>query len=66
MLPICFVEVVGALISVIVIWVMTGILVYLAVHRIIHDDYEIASTVMLITAAVGVVFNILCVVFSYG
>ncbi|KAI0243030.1 Zinc transporter 2 [Lamellibrachia satsuma] len=52
-------EVMGALISVLLIWVVTGVLVYLAVLRVIQAQYEINATVMLITAAVGVVVNII-------
>uniref|UniRef100_A0A0X3PR40 Zinc transporter 2 n=1 Tax=Schistocephalus solidus TaxID=70667 RepID=A0A0X3PR40_SCHSO len=52
-------EVVGALISVLMIWLVTGILVYLAVMRIVHEEYEINGKVMLITAAVGVGVNLI-------
>ena len=48
----------GAIVSVLLIWVVTGILVYLAVLRVISGDFEIDSTVMLITSGVSsVVFN---------
>lgn len=52
-------EVVGALVSVLMIWVITGVLVYLAVERIISNEYEIDARVMLITASVGVGVNII-------
>ena len=48
-------EVVGAMVSVLLIWVVTGILVYLAVLRVISGDFEIDSTVMLITSGVSCV-----------
>lgn len=51
-------EVMGALLSVLLIWVVTGVLVYMAVQRVITEDYEIDATVMLITAALSVVFNL--------
>lgn len=51
-------EVIGALTSVLLIWVVTGILFYLAVERIIHKDFEIDVTVMLITSGVGVAVNL--------
>lgn len=51
-------EVIGALTSVLMIWVITGVLVYLAIDRIVNEDFEIDSTIMLITSAVGVVVNI--------
>lgn len=52
-------EVVGALTSVLMIWVITGILVYIAIQRLIHKEYEIDATIMLITAGVGVLVNIM-------
>jgi len=51
-------EVLGALTSVLLIWVVTGILVYLAVQRVITRDFEIESTSMLITSGVGLVVNL--------
>jgi Co/Zn/Cd efflux system component len=41
------------------IWVITGILVYAAILRIISADYEIDATIMLITSGVGVGVNIM-------
>ncbi|KAI1729598.1 cation efflux family domain-containing protein [Ditylenchus destructor] len=52
-------EVLGALISVLIIWALTGVLIYLAVMRIIHRSYNIEPNMMMITAGVGVGFNIL-------
>ncbi|XP_074656004.1 proton-coupled zinc antiporter SLC30A2-like isoform X2 [Tubulanus polymorphus] len=52
-------EVMGALVSVLLIWVVTGILVYMAVMRIVENEYEIEGDIMLITASIGVVFNII-------
>lgn len=52
-------EVIGALTSVLMIWIVTGILFYLAVERIIHKDFELDVTVMLITSAVGVAINLI-------
>ena len=52
-------EVIGATISVLMIWVVTGILVYVAIQRIISGDYEIDATIMLITSGVGVGVNIM-------
>ena len=52
-------EILGALLSVLSIWVMTGVLVYLAVERLISGDYEIEGRTMLITAGCAVVVNIM-------
>ncbi|KAI1723058.1 cation efflux family domain-containing protein [Ditylenchus destructor] len=58
-------EVVGAFISVFLIWVVTGILVYLAIDRMITKEYEINPTIMAITAAIGVLVNLLMGVLLY-
>ena len=52
-------EVIGALTSVLMIWVVTGILCYMAVQRIINQTYEIEANIMVITAIIGVVVNIM-------
>jgi len=52
-------EVVGAFISVFMIWVVTGILVYLAIDRMITGAYDINPTVMAVTAGIGVLVNLL-------
>ncbi|CAB1351324.1 unnamed protein product [Coregonus sp. 'balchen'] len=43
-------EILGALLSVVTIWLVTGVLVYLAVQRLISGNYEIEGTIMLITS----------------
>ena len=53
-------EVVGALASVFVIWILTGILVYKAVERVQSGSHhDIDAKVMLITAGLGVAVNIM-------
>ncbi len=52
-------EVLGAMVSVLIIWVITAVLVFLGIKRIKDDDYEVGGETMLITACVGVAFNIL-------
>ncbi|XP_073480823.1 probable proton-coupled zinc antiporter SLC30A3 [Aquarana catesbeiana] len=52
-------EILGALASVLSIWIVTGVLVYLAAARIINNDYDIDGHVMLITSGCAVVVNIL-------
>jgi len=52
-------EVLGALLSTIVIWILTSVLVYLAVLRCINQDFEIEEIPMVVTASFGVVFNII-------
>ena len=52
-------EVIGALTSVLLIWVVTGILCYVATERIMENQFEIDASIMVITAAVGVVVNLM-------
>ena len=52
-------EVVGAVVSVLIIWELTGFLVYKAIIRCIHQDFEVDANIMLITACVGVFVNVL-------
>ncbi|VVC31480.1 Hypothetical protein CINCED_3A011580 [Cinara cedri] len=51
-------EVLGALTSVLLIWVVTGILLYLAVERIKNMSYSIDANIMLITSIIGLCVNV--------
>ena len=57
-LVILYLEVIEALTSVLMIWVVTGILVYLAIQRLINTEFDINAKVMLITSGIGVIINI--------
>lgn len=52
-------EILGALVSVMSIWIVTGVLVYLAIVRIVKNDFEINSQAMLITSGCAVIVNIM-------
>ncbi|XP_053662359.1 proton-coupled zinc antiporter SLC30A2 [Anopheles marshallii] len=52
-------EVIGALVSVLMIWVVTAILFYLAVLRTINRDFELDGEVMLITSGLGILVNVI-------
>ncbi|XP_055967578.1 proton-coupled zinc antiporter SLC30A8 [Sorex fumeus] len=51
-------EILGALMSILCVWVMTGVLVYLAYERLLYPKYEIESRVMIIVSGCAVVANI--------
>jgi Co/Zn/Cd efflux system component len=53
-----FSEVLGALVSVLTIWLATGILVYMAIQRVINQNFVVRPTEMIVVASLGVVFNI--------
>lgn len=52
-------EVIGALTSVLMIWVTTGILVYMAIERCYTLDFEVDANIMLITSGIAIVFNLM-------
>ncbi|KAM3876645.1 putative proton-coupled zinc antiporter SLC30A4 [Diretmus argenteus] len=52
-------EVVSAGISVLLIYILTGVLLNEAFQRTVHPDFSINGDVMLITAAVGVAVNLI-------
>ncbi|XP_075860437.1 putative proton-coupled zinc antiporter SLC30A4 [Microcebus murinus] len=52
-------EVLSAMISVLLVYILMGFLLYEAVQRTIHMNYEINGDIMLITAAVGVAVNVI-------
>jgi zinc transporter 4 len=52
-------EVVSAGVSVLLIYILTGALLYEAVQRTMLPDFNIDGDVMLITAAVGVAVNLM-------
>ncbi|XP_034252869.1 zinc transporter 2-like isoform X2 [Thrips palmi] len=52
-------EVIGALTSVLLIWVVTGILVYMAIQRIITPQFDLDPVIMLISSGLGVLVNLI-------
>jgi len=46
-------------VSVQLIWVVTGVLVYMAVQRVINQDYKIDAVPMIATAGAAVFVNIM-------
>ncbi|XP_072594518.1 probable proton-coupled zinc antiporter SLC30A4 isoform X1 [Vulpes vulpes] len=57
--PLSHSEVLSAMISVLLVYILMGFLLYEAVQRTIHMKYEINGDIMLITAAVGVAVNVI-------
>ncbi|XP_053694907.1 proton-coupled zinc antiporter SLC30A2-like [Sabethes cyaneus] len=52
-------EVIGALSSVLMIWVVTAILFYMAVMRTIEQNFELDGSAMLITSGLGILVNVI-------
>ncbi|KAM3724509.1 Zinc transporter ttm-1 [Dirofilaria immitis] len=52
-------EILGATISIIIIWILTTMLVMLALQRIINNNFDVDANTMIVTAGAGVIFNII-------
>jgi cation diffusion facilitator family transporter len=52
-------EILGALFSTLVIWILTGVLVYMAILRVIDTSFKVDPVPMVVTASCGIVFNII-------
>ena len=61
-------EVIGAFISVLMIWIVTGVLVYLAIQRLVNKEFDIDAKIMLITSGLGVLINLVmgCTLHQHG
>lgn len=59
-------EVVGALVSVLVIWLVTGVLVFMAIERIRIGQYDVESDTMVVVASLGVCINIIMGIVLHG
>lgn len=53
------IEILGALVSIQLIWLLAGILVYEAIVRLIHDTGEVNGFLMFIVSAFGLLVNII-------
>ncbi|GAB2291150.1 Metal tolerance protein 1 [Dionaea muscipula] len=53
------IEILGALVSIQLIWLLAGILVYEAIERLINDTGEVNGFLMFLVAAFGLVVNII-------
>ncbi|XP_065860029.1 metal tolerance protein 1 isoform X2 [Euphorbia lathyris] len=53
------IEILGALVSIQLIWLLAGILVYEAIVRLIHDTGDVDGFLMFLVAAFGLVVNII-------
>lgn len=48
-----------ALLSILCIWVVTGVLVHLACERLLYPNYQIQATLMIIVSSCAVAANIM-------
>ena len=51
------IEILGAFISILFIWLLAGTLLFVAANRIINNDYEIETNMMILMASIGVFLN---------
>ncbi|XP_046973741.1 zinc transporter 2-like [Vanessa cardui] len=59
-------EVLGAMTSVLLIWVLTGVFVYVAALRIHTGDYQIEPDMMMLVSGCGVAFNVVLALVLHG
>ncbi|XP_032523969.2 proton-coupled zinc antiporter SLC30A2-like isoform X1 [Danaus plexippus] len=59
-------EVLGAMTSVLLIWALTGIFVYVAAIRIHTGEYDIEPDMMMLVSGCGVAFNIVLALVLHG
>ncbi|KAJ8710329.1 hypothetical protein PYW07_009695 [Mythimna separata] len=59
-------EVLGAMLSVLLIWILTGIFVYVAVVRLHTGEYNIEPDMMMIVSGCGVGFNVILALVLHG
>lgn len=52
-------EVLGAIISILGIWILTTFLFYFALNRMLYQDFDIDADTMIIVSLIGIVINIL-------
>lgn len=53
------IEILGALVSIQLIWLLAGILVYEAIARLIHETGEVKGFLMFVVSAFGLVVNVI-------
>ncbi|CAI9104194.1 OLC1v1002823C1 [Oldenlandia corymbosa var. corymbosa] len=53
------IEILGALVSIQIIWLLAGILVYEAISRLLHGTGEVAGFLMFLVSAFGLLVNII-------
>ncbi|CAH2097482.1 unnamed protein product [Euphydryas editha] len=59
-------EVLGAMTSVLLIWAVTGVFVYVAALRVRSGDYNIEPDMMMLVSGCGVAFNIVLALVLHG
>ncbi|XP_069178187.1 zinc transporter ttm-1-like [Procambarus clarkii] len=59
-------EVLGSVASVLMVWLVTGLLVAAALHRLLYQKYLLDPDLMLIMAAIGIIVNIVIVGVLHG
>ncbi|CAB3229406.1 unnamed protein product [Arctia plantaginis] len=59
-------EVLGAMLSVLLIWILTGIFIYVAICRLHSGEYNIEPDMMMIVSGCGVAFNVILAMVLHG
>ncbi|KAJ2941354.1 hypothetical protein O0L34_g3554 [Tuta absoluta] len=59
-------EVLGAMVSVLLIWILTGVFVYVAAVRLHTGEYDIQPDMMMLVSGAGVGFNVVLALVLHG
>ncbi|XP_026320382.1 zinc transporter 2-like [Hyposmocoma kahamanoa] len=59
-------EVLGAMVSVLLIWILTGVFVYMAIVRLHKGEYNIEPDIMMLVSGCGVAFNVILALVLHG
>ncbi|KAL4716004.1 hypothetical protein ACJJTC_003793 [Scirpophaga incertulas] len=59
-------EVLGAMVSVLLIWILTGVFVYVAATRLRSGEYHIKPDIMMVVSGCGVAFNVVLALVLHG
>lgn len=60
------IEVIGALVSILAIWILTGFLAIVACQRLFSNDFDLDSDTMMIIAGIGILINIAMAFILHG
>ncbi|XP_055919174.1 proton-coupled zinc antiporter SLC30A2 isoform X2 [Eupeodes corollae] len=60
------IEVIGALVSILGIWILTAVLAIVACQRLFSDDFDLNADTMMIIAGIGILINIAMAFILHG
>ncbi|CAD7013263.1 unnamed protein product [Ceratitis capitata] len=59
-------EVMGAIVSIIGIWILTATLIIVAMERLYSNDFDLSANTMMVISGIGIIINIVMVFILHG